>query len=98
MTILKARFGNDVRKTPLHHGHDLTLNDLTLMLQRIFKIGSAEAIVSEMLVFVLVALFGQEPGANWLWNSLCTIGSRDVHLRQKENEHPSRLGAPCGPA
>lgn len=45
MTILKARFGNDVRKTPLHHGHDLTLNDLTLMLQRIFKIGSAEAIV-----------------------------------------------------
>lgn len=47
-----------------------------------------------MLVFVLVALFGQEPGANWLWNSLCTIGSRDVHLRQKENEHPSRLGPP----
>ncbi|KAK6029940.1 PB1 domain protein [Ostertagia ostertagi] len=45
MTILKARFGSDVRKTPLHHGNDLTLNDLTLMLQRIFKIGSAEAIV-----------------------------------------------------
>lgn len=45
MTILKARFGNDVRKTPIHHAHDLTLNDLTLMLQRIFKISSAEAIV-----------------------------------------------------
>ncbi|KAK6043018.1 hypothetical protein COOONC_19475 [Cooperia oncophora] len=45
MTILKARFGSDVRKTPLHHGNDLTLNDLTLMLQRIFKIGSAEAIL-----------------------------------------------------
>ncbi|EYC12091.1 hypothetical protein Y032_0048g1607 [Ancylostoma ceylanicum] len=45
MTILKARFGSDVRKTMLHHANDLTLNDLTLMLQRIFKIGSAEAIV-----------------------------------------------------
>ncbi|KJH51098.1 PB1 domain protein [Dictyocaulus viviparus] len=45
MTILKARFGNDVRKTPIHHAHDLTLNDLTLMLQRIFKIASAETIV-----------------------------------------------------
>ncbi|KAJ1355759.1 hypothetical protein KIN20_013293 [Parelaphostrongylus tenuis] len=45
MTILKARFGSDVRKTPIHHAHDLTLNDLTLMLQRIFKISSAEAIV-----------------------------------------------------
>ncbi|ETN78812.1 hypothetical protein RB195_005323 [Necator americanus] len=45
MTILKARFGSDVRKTMLHHANDITLNDLTLMLQRIFKIGSAEAIV-----------------------------------------------------
>ncbi|KAL6729113.1 hypothetical protein Aduo_000198 [Ancylostoma duodenale] len=45
MTILKARFGSDVRRTMLHHANDLTLNDLTLMLQRIFKIGSAEAIV-----------------------------------------------------
>lgn len=44
MTILKARFGNDVRKTSIHHGNDLTLNDLVLMLQRIFSIKNADSI------------------------------------------------------
>lgn len=40
MTVLKARFGNDIRRTTLHHANDMTLNDLVLMLQRIFAIGS----------------------------------------------------------
>ncbi|PAV88214.1 hypothetical protein WR25_05232 isoform A [Diploscapter pachys] len=40
MTIIKIRFGNDVRKTTLHHSNDVTLNDLILMVQRIFRLSS----------------------------------------------------------
>ncbi|VDO24115.1 unnamed protein product [Haemonchus placei] len=54
MTILKARFGSDVRKTPLHHGNDLTLNDLTLMLQRIFKIGSVAGLLIHNLFWTVL--------------------------------------------
>ncbi|CAI2294605.1 unnamed protein product [Caenorhabditis sp. 36 PRJEB53466] len=35
-TILKARFGNDIRKSSLHHNNDLTFIDLLLNVQRIF--------------------------------------------------------------
>ena len=37
---LQIRFGNDVRKTTLHHSNDVTLNDLILMVQRIFRLSS----------------------------------------------------------
>lgn len=39
-TLLKARFGNDIRRRSIHHAHDLTLNDLVLMLQRVFSISN----------------------------------------------------------
>ncbi|CAB3407640.1 unnamed protein product [Caenorhabditis bovis] len=44
-TILKARFGDDVRKTSLHHSNDLTLVDLILTAQRIFRISNEKTIV-----------------------------------------------------
>lgn len=40
-TIVKARFGSDIRKVVVHHNDDLSYNDLVLMMQRIFKIKSS---------------------------------------------------------
>ena len=37
-TIIKAKFLGDIRKTSIRHNHDVTFNDLVLMLQRIFTI------------------------------------------------------------
>uniref|UniRef100_F1KZJ4 Protein TFG n=1 Tax=Ascaris suum TaxID=6253 RepID=F1KZJ4_ASCSU len=43
-TMVKARYGNDIRKMTVHHNDDLSYNDLVLMMQRIFKIKSANNI------------------------------------------------------
>lgn len=40
-TLIKARFGNDVRKVSLHHNEDISYDDLCIMMQRIFKIESS---------------------------------------------------------
>lgn len=37
-TIVKAKFLNDIRKTVLRHNQDVSFNDLTFMIQRIFSI------------------------------------------------------------
>ncbi|CAD6184345.1 unnamed protein product [Caenorhabditis auriculariae] len=44
-TILKARFGSEIRKLPLHHGNDLAMADLVIKLQRIFKISPEKNVV-----------------------------------------------------
>lgn len=44
-TILKARYGDDVRKSSLHHNNDLTFIDLLLNVQRIFGIQHDQTIV-----------------------------------------------------
>ena len=43
--LIKARFGNDVRKISLHHNDDLSYDDLCLTMQRIFKIKSSTNIM-----------------------------------------------------
>lgn len=40
-TILKAKFGNDIRKSQFRHSQDLNLNELDVMLHRIFQIHSS---------------------------------------------------------
>ncbi|KAL3997598.1 PB1 domain family protein [Acanthocheilonema viteae] len=40
-TMLKARYGSDVRKMTIHHSDDMSYNDLVLMMQRIFKLQSS---------------------------------------------------------
>lgn len=37
-TVLKAKFGSDIRKSQLRHSQDLNYNDLALMIHRIFQI------------------------------------------------------------
>uniref|UniRef100_A0A914C9J1 PB1 domain-containing protein n=1 Tax=Acrobeloides nanus TaxID=290746 RepID=A0A914C9J1_9BILA len=44
-TVLKAKYGSDIRKSQLHHSNDLTFNDLLLMMQRIFKIKSSTSVI-----------------------------------------------------
>ncbi|VDK18027.1 unnamed protein product, partial [Anisakis simplex] len=44
-TMVKARFGTDIRKMTLRHNDDLSYNDLVMMMQRIFKIKSADNII-----------------------------------------------------
>ncbi|VDM41178.1 unnamed protein product [Toxocara canis] len=43
-TMVKARYGSDIRKMTVHHNDDLSYNDLVMMMQRIFKIKSANNI------------------------------------------------------
>ena len=38
ITVLKAKFGTDIRKIQLCHNNDLSLNDIIQMMQRLFKI------------------------------------------------------------
>lgn len=40
-TVLKARYGSDIRKMTIHHSDDMSYNDLVLMMQRIFKLQSS---------------------------------------------------------
>lgn len=37
-TILKAKYGSDIRKSQLRHSQDLNYNDLVLMMHRIFQL------------------------------------------------------------
>ena len=37
-TILKAKYGSDIRKSQLRHSQDLNFNDLVLMMHRIFQL------------------------------------------------------------
>uniref|UniRef100_A0A915DCZ8 PB1 domain-containing protein n=1 Tax=Ditylenchus dipsaci TaxID=166011 RepID=A0A915DCZ8_9BILA len=43
-TVLKAKYGTDIRKSQLHHTQDLNFNDLVLMMQRVFQIKSSDSI------------------------------------------------------
>jgi hypothetical protein len=43
-TVLKAKYGSDIRKSQLHHTQDLNFNDLVLMMQRVFQIKSSSSI------------------------------------------------------
>uniref|UniRef100_A0A0N5AT82 PB1 domain-containing protein n=1 Tax=Syphacia muris TaxID=451379 RepID=A0A0N5AT82_9BILA len=44
-TLIKARFGNDVRKVSVRHNEDLSYDDLCIMMQRIFKIEPSTNII-----------------------------------------------------
>lgn len=43
-TILKAKFGSDIRKSQLRHSQDLNFNDLVLMIHRIFQIHTSNTL------------------------------------------------------
>ena len=43
-TVVKVRHGADVRKTVIRHNDDVTLNDLLLMVQRLFAIAPSAPI------------------------------------------------------
>lgn len=43
-TVLKAKYGTDIRKSQLHHTQDLNFNDLVLMMQRVFQIKSSTSV------------------------------------------------------
>ncbi|KAI1711066.1 PB1 domain-containing protein [Ditylenchus destructor] len=43
-TVLKSKYGADIRKSQLHHTQDLNFNDLVLMMQRVFQIKASASI------------------------------------------------------
>ncbi|CAJ0946393.1 unnamed protein product, partial [Mesorhabditis belari] len=45
MTVLKVKYGSDIRKTVIRHNNDLTMNDLILMVQRIFNVQPHDPLV-----------------------------------------------------
>lgn len=48
-TLVKARFGSDVRKMKVHHSGDLSYNDLILKMQRIFDLSASANITLKYL-------------------------------------------------
>jgi len=39
-TVLKSKYGDDIRKSQLRHQNDLNYDDLVLMMQRVYKLNS----------------------------------------------------------
>jgi len=42
-TVLKARYGTELRKNWIHHNNDMSLNDLVTKMQRYFDIADIAA-------------------------------------------------------